>query len=84
MHFPRFVIFFGYLINSRLFVPLPSLKKKVTGQFYKAEILNEYVMLGNDALVKCNIPSFVGDFVSVDAWVSDRGEEFYAASNDLG
>ncbi len=48
----------------------------MTGQFYKAEILNEYVIIGNDAIVKCNIPSFVADFVSVDAWVSNQGDTY--------
>ena len=56
----------------------------MTRQFYKAEILNEYVIVGNDALLKCNIPSFVADFVSVDAWISSKGETFYSTSNSIG
>ena len=54
---------------------LPFLE--VTGQSYQAEILNEYVILGNDALLKCNIPSFVADFVGLDAWVTSAGDAFY-------
>ena len=27
---------------------------------------------GNDVLVKCKIPSFVADFVSVVGWIDDR------------
>ena len=29
---------------------------------------NEYVILGNDALMKCEVPSFVTDLVSVTGW----------------
>jgi hypothetical protein len=48
----------------------------VTPQFYTAEILNEYIIVGNDALLKCNIPSFVVDFVSVASWESSEREIF--------
>lgn len=40
-------------------------------QSYITEAENEYVIRGNSAIVKCKIPSFVADFVSVDAWISD-------------
>jgi hypothetical protein len=41
-------------------------------QNYITEAENEYVIRGNTAIVKCKIPSFVADFVSVDAWISDN------------
>ena len=56
----------------------------VTHQFYKAGILEEYVIIGNDALLKCNIPSFVADFVRVVAWVSNDGETFSADDPSYG
>ena len=40
--------------------------------------------MGNDALLKCNIPSFVADFVSVTAWVSGKGETYYAGQASHG
>jgi len=46
----------------------------VVHQFYKAEILTEYVIRGNTAILKCNIPSFVADFVVVESWLTDSGE----------
>lgn len=52
----------------------------VVNQFYDAEIIKEYVMRGNSAIVKCSIPSFVADFVHVVAWVDDEGEEYVRAS----
>ncbi|GJQ87297.1 Dscam [Trypoxylus dichotomus] len=45
----------------------------VVNQFYKAEILTEYVIRGNTAVLKCSIPSFVADFVQVEAWIDDQG-----------
>lgn len=33
-------------------------------------------MKGNAAIVKCSIPSFVADFVSVVAWVDEDNEEY--------
>ena len=40
-----------------------------------------YVILGNSALVKCEIPSFVADFVSVVSWVDNEGNEFFPSNN---
>lgn len=41
-------------------------------QNYVTEAENEYIIRGNSAIVKCKIPSFVADFVSVDAWIADN------------
>ena len=43
---------------------------------YKTGVSEEYIILGNDALIKCNVPSFVSDFVSVDSWESE-GQIFH-------
>lgn len=42
----------------------------------------EYVILGNDALMKCSIPSFVADSLVVTSWLDNEGNEFpYGGSN---
>lgn len=56
----------------------------MVNQFYKAEILTEYVIRGNTAVLKCSIPSFVADFVSVDAWLDDQGNILTIANTDYG
>lgn len=33
-------------------------------------------MRGNSAIMKCLIPSFVADFVYVEAWIDESGVEF--------
>lgn len=53
----------------------------VVNQFYDAEITKEYVMRGNSAILKCLIPSFVADFVSVTAWVDSDGDEYLSGSD---
>lgn len=45
--------------------------------------MNEYVIRGNPAVLKCSIPSFVADFVYVDAWIDETGEELLP-SNKYG
>lgn len=42
---------------------------------------DEYVMKGNAAIMKCSIPSFVSDFVSVVGWVDEEGNEFTASED---
>ena len=36
-----------------------------------------YVIIGNSALIKCQIPSFVADFISVTSWVDSDGIEYF-------
>lgn len=50
---------------------------------YDAEVVSEYVIRGNTAVLKCNIPSFVADFVRVESWVATDGALFIS-SNDYG
>lgn len=56
---------------------------EVVNQFYDAEIIKEYVIRGNAAVVKCSIPSFVADFVYVESWVDEEGT-IYEHSNSYG
>lgn len=50
---------------------------------YESEVVSEYVIKGNTAVLKCNIPSFVADFVRVDAWIASDGTE-YTSTTDFG
>jgi len=40
------------------------------------------VILGNDALVKCDIPSFVADLVQVSGWIDNEGKEFLPSTTN--
>lgn len=47
----------------------------MVNQHYGVDILMEYVIKGNSAILKCSIPSFVADFVKVESWVDEEGTE---------
>ena len=47
----------------------------VTSQRYEINILPESIMVGNDAIFKCSIPSFVTDFVYVRSWIDSEGKD---------
>ena len=44
-----------------------------------AETHNVYVIIGNSALFKCEIPSFVADFVTIDSWNDNDGSQYFSA-----
>ncbi|XP_054089348.1 cell adhesion molecule Dscam2 isoform X41 [Zeugodacus cucurbitae] len=56
---------FGTIISRDVHV------RAVVNQFYEAEIMTEYVIKGNAAVLKCSIPSFVADFVRVESWIDE-------------
>lgn len=41
-------------------------------------------MRGNSAVLKCLIPSFVADFVYVDAWINEDGNEILGGGDFEG
>lgn len=46
-------------------------------QAYDVKFWEEYVLRGNAAILKCQIPSFVSEYVSVNSWIisEDENEE---------
>lgn len=44
--------------------------------------MDEAVLRGNTAILKCHIPSFVVDFVFVASWVEDETREIYPPSSN--
>lgn len=58
--------------------------RAVVQQQYESEVNNEYVIRGNSAILKCSIPSFVADFVSVISWQDEAGNSFTPDENKEG
>ena len=56
----------------------------VATQDFETGTSDAYVIIGNAALLKCEIPSFVSDFVSVINWVDNQGDEYFSSSNSYG
>uniref|UniRef100_A0A6P4EDI2 Down syndrome cell adhesion molecule-like protein Dscam2 isoform X46 n=1 Tax=Drosophila rhopaloa TaxID=1041015 RepID=A0A6P4EDI2_DRORH len=51
--------------------------RAVVIQSYESEADNEYVIRGNSVVMKCEIPSYVADFVFVDLWLDSEGRNYY-------
>ncbi|XP_073812141.1 Down syndrome cell adhesion molecule 1 isoform X16 [Musca autumnalis] len=61
---------FGSIISRDVHV------RAVVSQHYEEDIHKAFVIRGNSAILKCDIPSFVADFVSVVSWHTDQDEDF--------
>ena len=53
----------------------------VVTQEYQTDAHSVYVISGNAALLKCEIPSFVADFVTVYSWTDNMQNEFFQGIN---
>lgn len=53
-------------------------------QFYQVRVIDEFVLRGNSATLKCLVPSFITEFVDVEAWVSNEDEEFSQKNQSIG
>ncbi|KAL5286966.1 Dscam family protein [Megaselia abdita] len=51
--------------------------RAVVTQIYEEDIPKAFVIRGNAAILKCDIPSFVADFVNVISWHTDQDENFF-------
>lgn len=49
----------------------------VVAQHYDTDVNKEYVIMGNSIILKCQVPSFVADFIEVLSWHTDENEDFY-------
>ncbi|XP_051153610.1 cell adhesion molecule Dscam2 isoform X35 [Leptopilina boulardi] len=57
--------------------------RAVVMQFYDTDVNKEYAIRGNSAVLKCVVPSFVADFVTVLSWHTDQGEEFVRQDDEM-
>ncbi|KRF79703.1 dscam, isoform M [Drosophila virilis] len=62
---------FGSIISRDVHV------RAVVPQSYSVNVMDESILRGNSAILKCHIPSFVADFIVVDSWVEDEEREIY-------
>ncbi|XP_030242125.1 Down syndrome cell adhesion molecule-like protein Dscam2 isoform X24 [Drosophila navojoa] len=60
---------FGSIISRDVHV------RAVVHQFYQTRVIDEFVLRGNAATLKCLVPSFVADFIDVEAWLDEEGVE---------
>ena len=60
---------------------LISLPISAIVQPYETDVGAEYVLLGNDVIFKCKIPSFVDDFVTIINLIDGEGDSIYRKIN---
>lgn len=85
MHF----FLFYFLVSPRIWLGLFGYSISVShslvvSQFYESQVYDEYVIKGNAAVLKCNIPSFVSDHVEIVEWVDSNGEHYTKDENSYG
>lgn len=56
----------------------------VVEQSYQLRVNDEFVLKGNTAVLKCIVPSFMGDFLEIVEWVSESGESFAINQSEMG
>lgn len=49
----------------------------VVKEKYDIQVHDEYVIVGNTAVLKCKIPNYVAEYVMVTSWVQDETINIY-------
>lgn len=53
-------------------------------QYYEAQVYDVFVIKGNTAVFKCQIPSFVSDHVEVTSWQDTASNKYLPPTDDYG
>lgn len=56
----------------------------VVNQYYEAQVYDVFVIKGNTAVFKCQIPSFVSDHVEIVSWQDTDKNMFLPPTEDYG
>lgn len=54
----------------------------VVAQSYEIDVIKEFAIRGNSAVMKCQVPSYASDFVHVISWITEDSE--YVLGSDYG
>lgn len=85
LYFQRIMLKIWRKPSPKIFDQFPiSLQSSVVHQFYQTRVIDEFVLRGNAATLKCLVPSFVADFIIVESWVADDGTEITLNGGELG
>lgn len=56
-------------------------------QSFQIRVIDEFILLGNSAIMRCLLPSFVADFVQVSSWLiidDDESTEINVSQANYG
>lgn len=59
-----------------------SMLFSVVAQNYEIDVIKEFAIKGNSAVMKCQVPSYVSDFVHVISWITEDTE--FILGSDYG
>lgn len=48
---------------------------------YEVDVYKEYIVLGNDAFLKCRVPDYLGDFLTPLSWEESSSWNVYYRNN---
>lgn len=54
----------------------------VVNQYFEAQVYDVFVIKGNTAIFKCQIPSFVSDHVDVISWQDTENNKYLPPTNE--
>ena len=49
----------------------------MTQAVYQSSVGENYVIVGNDVILTCHVPSFMSDLVVVHSWVDSEGTQYH-------
>ncbi len=81
--FDKFLVlnFFLFFDHFHEVIRLCVWNHLVVIQPYETDVIKEFAIRGNAAIMKCQVPSYVSDFISIISWHTDREEEFRPGQN---
>ena len=59
-----------------MFFPIFFYPTVVVGE-YEVQVYDQLVILGNTAILRCAVPAYVKDYVTVTSWVHDQVFSIY-------
>lgn len=68
---------FQDLLNFSVTIVVNVIVVAVVNQRYEPEVQNPGGFLGSNVLIKCNIPSFVKEYVTVTSWLQEPNFNIY-------
>lgn len=73
------IVFFFFFLN---FI-ISSVPLSVVNQYFESQVYDVFVIRGNSAIFKCQIPSFVTDHVEITEWQDTEGGHYNISDSDL-
>ncbi|XP_043478431.1 Down syndrome cell adhesion molecule-like protein Dscam2 isoform X23 [Leptopilina heterotoma] len=58
--------------------------RAAVSQYFEAQVYDVFAIRGNAAIFKCQVPSFVADYVEVADWIDSNGGKYYTKEIDDG